>query len=875
MSSNGTIYQYPNQLVVSDNHKFRRPPEPVECGIVTLAKSSDEPNETNKMLNNNKTPLTFTTNTSTNYKRNEFRQYYDPKEASGEEFFHFETLFFSLFAKTHIYPPYAISFGFFFLLILLSIFLVHNYFLVEDSTRIRKKSFNYNPSLAKDHRLPSTRRNMTPPINYKTNQSSSNSSSSPQSSAFSQPPPPQSQPPPMQYGAIYPTGNLQPMYHPQYHQGYIAASNPANNDSHQQIHGENVPNSQSNITRGGGRGMNRRGGGGGGRNRGAGANINNGNMNSRRQNNEYRQNNNQQSALNQNSMNSNDYNLIDHHQTVLNSSHYPVYFTHYPYVPSSAIPATAQNLTGQPLFALQQQPIFINPYGHPYHPVVYNYMPPQMPPIQSDVIDSDQTQDVSATSPAAVYQAIPPPYQLAYPTEHHHFELCEPPLAGGDRIEFQGSVPEEEYQLQMMSPADEYAVESNEVPNVENHDVVPLAVYTDNEIQSDNQSIVFDQNELIDKTRDLIIQATPADMNDMQRQYLDDKIMTDDETTATSLQFINDSEESNIIEQEHLQQQLLMLQQPPPPLQQQPHQQQQHVQNRKPTNFVPIPSNPLNIATVKKQTASVSVSAIPNKLYEEVKMNEYISEQQQQIHPHSQQQPQTNDVANQNMNKNSFSSITASKHSPKSLKDEKKTEIIKQNDSQKTTLSEQAKQQIASTISNSEPSTLSASNKKDKMETAGPTIIANSNPMEKDSKFASTSPSTTSSSSPSERSAQAVKQTNSVPPSWADLFQSGGSAPSSASNQIKKTLSTDISNSSQSNNKLPGTMSYSAVSQSANNKMKPNTASIATSTSSSISNNNEASNAVDAPKPTPVDQNALKLGGECRKTIIYSTGNIF
>lgn len=659
----------------------------------------------------------------------------------------------------------------------------------------------------------------------------------------------------MQYGAIFPPGNIQQMYSP--YQGYLA---PAGNDNH---HNENIPNSQPNISRGGGRGMNRRGGAGGGRNRGGG-NMNNGNMNSRRQNNEYRQNNNQQSALNQNSMNSNDYNLMDHHQTVLNPSHYqPVYF-HYQYgVPGSAIPATAQNLTGQPLFAVQQQPIYINPYGQPYPAqIMYNYMPPQMPQIQSDVIESDQSgQGVNLPSPAAaVYQAIPP-YQLAYQPEHHHYELCETPLSNADRIEFQGAMPEDEYQLQMINPNDGYVVESNEVPIIEDHDVVPL-------VESDYQS-VYDHKELIDKTRDLIIQTAPADMSN---QYLDHEIIIDEDenSEATTLQFINDSEESELIEQEHQQQQLLLKQQqqqqPTPPL-------QQPVQNRKPTNFVPTPSNPTTM--VKKQTASVSVSAIPNKHFEEVKMNEFNSEEPQQIHQsHSQrqQQQQQCDNANQNTNKNSFSSITASKHSPKSLKDEKKTElIIKQNDSQKTTLSEQAKQQIASTISNSEPS----SNKKDKMETAGPTIANAQIPLEKDSKTTSTSPITSlsSSSAANEKIAQNAKQSTSAPHSWAGLFQSAESASSAPlhaiSNQIKQTTtSKDVDNMSQSNidnsvnNKAPGTMSYSAVSQSVN-KMKPNTASIATSTSSPITNNNEASsNVVDAPKPAPVDQNALKLGGE-------------
>lgn len=715
---------------------------------------------------------------------------------------------------------------------------------------------------------------MTPPItNFKTNQPSSNSSSpQQQGSPFSQPPP-QSQPPPMQYGAIYQqAGNIQPIYHQGYHQpGYMAAaSNQVANESHQQIHNDNVPISQiqTNIPRGGSRssgGLNRRGG----RNRGAGTNVNNGNMNPRRQN-EYRQNNNNQQSNHQNSMNSSEYNLMDHHQTVLNSSPYqPVIYYQYS-LPGSAIPTTAQNLTGQPLFALQhQQPYFIQPYGHPY-PVVYNYMPPQMPPIQSDVIDSDQNQDVNAPPPTAVYQAIPP-YHLAYQPEHH-FELCDPPLPNEDRIEFQGSMPEEEYPMQMMSNAAEnFVVEHNEVPIVENHDI-PLD-YPENEIQSDNQSIVYDHKDLIEKTRDLIIQTSPAIMQESPNQFLDDTIIMNDDS-STTLQFTSDeNDDINLIEQQHQQQQV---QQPQPPLQQQP----QIVHIRK-TNFVPTTSsNPITIA--KKQTASVSVSAIPNQHFEEIKTNEYVNEQHHQVYEHLPQQQVNENSQNQNTHKNSFSSIT--KHSPRSLKDEKKTEIIKQNDSQKTSLSEQAKQQIASTISNSDTSLSSVSSatstKKDKMETAGPSIIANANTSDKDSKTVSSSPNSL------DKSAQNAKQTNnSVPHSWAGLFHpetsNSRTISSPALNQIKRTTSTELSNSTNSaiqsnnlNNKLPGTMSYSAVSaqsvaiqstsippQSAN-KSKPNTASIATSTSSN-SNNNEASNSVYAPKPISVDQNALKLGGKC------------
>lgn len=101
VSTNGAIYQYPNQLVVNENHKLRH--HPVDCSsVVALAKSTDEPHDSIMMLNNSKTPLNSTTNTSTNYKRNDFRQCYDTKEAAGEEF--------SYFSRQNLFSqPYQIS----------------------------------------------------------------------------------------------------------------------------------------------------------------------------------------------------------------------------------------------------------------------------------------------------------------------------------------------------------------------------------------------------------------------------------------------------------------------------------------------------------------------------------------------------------------------------------------------------------------------------------------------------------------------------------------------------------------------------------------------------------------------------------------------
>lgn len=755
--------------------------------------------------------------------------------------------------------------------------------LVEDSSRKRnpligkRESFYFNnssSSTTKDlnpprfhqqqqhppHHHHHPRRNMTPPItSFKTNVSSSNSSASPQQQNSQY-----SHPHQLQYGAaIYqPPGNIQPMY-PTYHQaGYVQA---ANNNNQQDNNQEIPPQQMSSNQRGGGRGpggMNRRG-----RGRGGNSNANNG---SRR---DYRQNNNQQST-HPNSINTNEY-IMDH------QPYQPFYYTTIPYLPGSAIGVTtaAQNLTGQPLFAAQQQPYFFHQYGA-YTPFVhYNLMPPQMPQMPTEILEGDQNQDANA--PAAVYQQIP--YHIAYQHDQHHL-FTDPQLANTERLEFHGSLPDDEYQIQM----ENFSMDS-EVPNViENHgeiidddvdDVAQLTDYHESEIQNNNQVVMMDDYDdnsmIIEKTRNLIIDMKEQPQQ-QQQPLLEEKLDIDD--GSSSLQFINNNNESDELKvtvETH-------------------HQQQQQPQIRKQTSCVPISSNHIQTNVIKKQTASVSVSAIPNKHFEEVKMNEFANEIQHQ-HEISQ-------ITSQN--KNSFSSIaaaTSSKHSPKSWKDEKKTETRQNNDSQqqRTSLSEQAKQQIATTISNSETSSLSSSStslKKDKIEVASQVSPKQPSTVEKTS--------TLDVHTTLEKNAQIAKQSSSVPPSsWAGLFvseaqrahQASSAAAAAAaaaavatssttnpsSNQIKIKSTSDVSSSTSanqsSNNKLPGTMSYSAVSaqsiaiqstppqpQSANNnKTKPNTTSTATSTSSTT-NNNDVSHANDvALKPTtPVDQNALKLGGE-------------
>lgn len=149
--------------------------------------------------------------------------------------------------------------------------------------------------------------------------------------------------------------------------------------------------------------------------------------------------------------------------TVMSSGGYQQIYIHpYPYYPNpahmtnaphlAAIPAgsagtaNAQNLTGQPLFAIQQ-PVLYQYAGHPY-PIVYPMMQAQPPPHMThhpvpEMIDAEhqQNQDTNGM-PQTVIQPIPWPHPaMAAYQEAHQPQMFQSPHQneGGVELDFQAT----------------------------------------------------------------------------------------------------------------------------------------------------------------------------------------------------------------------------------------------------------------------------------------------------------------------------------------------------------------------------------------------------------------------------------------------------
>jgi hypothetical protein len=293
-------------------------------------------------------------------------------------------------------------------------------------TRDQSKSFN---------------KNMSPPplTSFQTNTTSTTTSSSPSSMSNQG----NMAMPHFQYAShpqMYPQ-----MYHPLDHQ--------ANSSSQQQ--------QQQQHPRGGG--MGRRG-----RSRGGNNNIN-------RRDFQYRQNSHQQQ-----NQQSNEYGqpMMDQSQPgVMNSAPYQQFYIHYPPW-QNTLPQNlnmTQNLTGQPLFAIQQ-PLLYN-YGSPY-PIMYNVMPQAHPMShqQPDMMENEIQEPI-------VWPQIAHPQQMFQHSPH---------LNAGGEIEYQAHP--EEYHL--MEHANEYHPEELEMNS------------NAGEMYEDG-----DQN-IVEKTRDLMIQTTPPPSNE-------------------------------------------------------------------------------------------------------------------------------------------------------------------------------------------------------------------------------------------------------------------------------------------------------------------------------------------------------------------------
>lgn len=456
--------------------------------------------------------------------------------------------------------------------------------------------------------------------------------------------------------------------------------------------------------------------------------------------------------------------LLDQNQqgAVMNSAQYqPIYIHYSPWqntLPPQNLNLT-QNLTGQPLFAIQQPLMY--QYGSPY-PFMYNMMPQahSMPHHQSELVEND------------IQDPPPIPWAHSQPIYHHS------PLLNND---FQNSSDG----FEMVNSINEY-----------HEEIDPEITFVD----VDSEDTFEDKEEnLVGKTRDLLIQTISPVENSVELSLL--------KTSDTSTE---NEKTQNVCETS--------------------------------LEFIEPESVPISSAQ-KKQTASVSVSAIPNK---------------------DANNSETKKIVNEILEPSiSFSSITASKY-PTAPLEHKKTEN-NQTEVQQTALIERAKQQIVTTIighketdKNVEDSKMSSKEENTEQEL----FIYD--------KKAQTKPTTSNLPSPA-ASARAT---------WAGLFDSkkSVSSPSSSSNNFVSTepqksfplsnseeLSTQAPPVSSNGSQVPSTaMSYSAVSaqhittteakQHSSVKSLPQNKKNLTIVDENSNNQNNVNVA-------PLDQRSLKLGG--------------
>ena len=677
---------------------------------------------------------------------------------------------------------------------------------------------------------------------------------------------------------------------------------------------------QMNPTRGGRRGRSR-----------------GGNNNMVRREYQMRQSNQHPQQQNQSSITSNDYGppLMDQSQPVMNTSgpFQQIFFSLPPAyygapnpgsqlgaLPASGNAANAQNLTGQPLFAIQ--PTVLYQYGSHY-PIMYPMMQQPHPMAhQQDMTDNEhnQNQEPGGTTPTTVIQQMPWPHHVAYQEPPQMFQHSPHLNAGEAELEF--THPDEYHQMQMMNHANSYhLIPTDQHGGGGGGALVNEIVQTDPQqegfVDGDNEEqqmyqqdvIVESNNEtdvlLVEKTRDLMIQTSPQDvmsphMMQQQQEVFDvkseNKIIVPNPQEPPMLSPIvataggggevveNVSNTTKFVDNKMI------------------------VKNKeKPPAWGPVPvPNVAAQASVKKQTASVSVSAIPNK--------DVLHLQQQQQQKTSNESINDVNASNEMIvtaagdkdhfpqsNQTSFSSITASKQasslSSPTFVDIKKTEN-KQNEiqplhqqqqqqkQQQMALSERAKQQIVTTITgvgatSQDPSkkielkALQVNQSQATAEQEVPVVVEKV--MEPAAVKATPVPAAQSAASRS---------------SWAGLFNANeGGAPASRHAPSLPThiqTSTETQKATTAKNpetlsvqqpspQVPGVMSYSAVSaQSVPASTTTNYAASVTTIPSqmavggvSLSKNlpqsklnlNNNNNNENHTKSAPVDQHALKLGG--------------
>lgn len=625
-----------------------------------------------------------------------------------------------------------------------------------------------------------------------------------------------------------------------------------------------------------------------------------------------RQNNLHQLQSQQPSVASNEYGqpLMEQPQVMSSGPYQPFYIHHYPPyfgpnvggIPGPTSSSAAQNLTGQPLFAIQQPVLY--QYGSPY-PIMYNMMPPQghaMSHQQADMPENDhnQNQESGGAAQAAViwphvaYQEPPIPQQIFQHSPHIN--------PGEVELEFT-----DEYHLQMMSHPNSYAlIPPDQVSGDMVVDEMQLEetrdVYVD-AVRIDNDQLVYDQDSndvvngndtslLIEKTRDLMIQteALPPSFNhtiqvqhenerfDEKDQPANDATVPNQQKNAKVSPMRNGEAVGNKFKQEpvavtgkvvSIDNKLLVQNKEKPPA----------------WGNVAVP-NLASQALAKKQTSTVSVSAIPHKdavhLQNDLTLKDptiLLSAVHEVVEsPHVIESKPSGDKSKQP----SFSSITASKQSlssPTSVEG-KKTEnrqneiqpLQKQQQQQQIALSERAKQQIVTTITGG-TSNQETTNKQE----AAPSRPVQNNPLPEEE--APVNEKQAPKQQPQGNTSAAARAT------WAGLFNaSDGSGLTRAAppQQLSTVMQNQNSESQASTAKnpdslpvqpiqVPGVMSYSAVSAQSLPALPVATLNYAVTVASTggvsdsklpqsklnLTNNNN--NHV---KSAPVDQHAVKLGGK-------------
>lgn len=256
--------------------------------------------------------------------------------------------------------------------------------------------------------------------------------------------------------------------------------------------------------------------------------------------------NNQHQQNQQSSLTSNEYGqpLMEQAQqatAVMGSGPYQQFYISYPYyggpnggghltaLPGTGNSATAQNLTGQPLFAIQQ-PVQIYGYGSPY-PIMYNMMPTQahtMAHQQQDMADNEHNQSQEGSGAP---QQIPWQHHVAYQEPPPIFQHSPHLNAGEGDLEFQPHP--DEYHMQMINhPSNFHLVAPDqrtinfleeivepeqslqqegfiETTVIDNESIEDPRMYQQEMSAVDNS---IDTRLLIEKTRDLMIQTTPQEL---------------------------------------------------------------------------------------------------------------------------------------------------------------------------------------------------------------------------------------------------------------------------------------------------------------------------------------------------------------------------